>query len=149
MGDEERCEADLCERIDRVQRLRSGRRLEREELLRLLEANERVGEAMRRTAEAGGRPVGRELSLLGQHEVQERCRDRAEKDQQHALQPASDPAHLDHHRRKDDERRLHGDVPVMDLRQLVREHAFELGGRQQPEQAARDGDRGASRAAAS
>jgi len=133
MRHEERCEPVLGERIDRVQRLCRRRRLERKELLRLLEADERVGQTVRRAAEAGGRSVGRELALRAQQEVQERRRDRAEKHEQHALEPASEPAHLDHHRREDDERRLHGHVPVVDFRQLVREHPFEFGGGQEPQ----------------
>src|SRR6266511_1250144 len=63
MGDEQRREAFLGERIDRVERLRCRRRLEWKQLFRLLEADQRVGEAVRRAAEPGRRPVGRELAF--------------------------------------------------------------------------------------
>src|SRR4051794_41393520 len=60
---EQRRKAFFLEGVDRVERLRRGRRLEREQLLRLLEADQRIGEAVRGAAEAGGRPVRGELAL--------------------------------------------------------------------------------------
>ena len=59
-------EADLCERVDRVERLGRRARGELEQLLRLLEAEERVGQAVRGAAQAGGDAVGGELALRAQ-----------------------------------------------------------------------------------
>ena len=85
--------------------------------------------------------------FVRQHEVQDRRGDRAEEHEQRALEPAADAAHLDHHRRQDDERRLHCHVPVVNLRQLVGEHALELGGREHGQQPSRNRNGGTARAA--
>ena len=63
MRDEQRREPLLHERVDRVQRLGRRARLERHELGGLLEADERVREAVRRAAELSGDAVGLELPL--------------------------------------------------------------------------------------
>jgi hypothetical protein len=44
------------------------------QLLRLFEPDQRIGEAVRRAAEAGCGAIGRELALCRQHQVQKRRR---------------------------------------------------------------------------
>src|SRR5204863_4839138 len=63
MSDEQRREAFLGERIDRVERLRRGAGLELDELARLLEADQRIGKPVGRIAELGRASVGEELAL--------------------------------------------------------------------------------------
>src|SRR5438128_1148808 len=78
---EERRKALLRERVDRVERLGGRARAEVDQLARLLQSDERVGQAVWRPAECGRGAVGRELSFRRQHEVDERRRDRAEDDE--------------------------------------------------------------------
>ena len=77
-----------------------------------------------------------------------RGRDRAEHEQERPLQPAADAAQLDERRGEHDGGRLDDDVAVPDVRELVREHALELGGRARRDAAGADRERGAARAAA-
>ena len=73
----------------------AGLRLELDELGRLLEPDQRVGEPVRRVAELRREPVGRELALRRDEQVHERRRDRPEHEEQRALEPAADPARLE------------------------------------------------------
>src|ERR687884_287799 len=61
--DEEGREAFLGEGVDRVERLGGGASLEADEFVRLLEPDERVGEPVRGSAEAGGDGVGAVFTL--------------------------------------------------------------------------------------
>ena len=138
----------LVERVDRVERLGRRARAELDELVRLLEPQQRVGEAVRRLADRGRGAVGDELAPRREQQMHERGRERAEHEQERTLEPAADPAQLDERGGDDDGDRLHEHVPAGDVRELVREHAVELGGRGGREQALADGDRRAAAARA-
>ena len=58
--------------------------------------------------------------------MHERRGDRAEDEQERALEPATDPRQLEERRRKDDDGRLNDDVAVSDVCQLVRKHGLQL-----------------------
>jgi len=57
-----------------------------------------------------------------------RRRDRPEHEQQPALQQPADAAQLDQRRSEHDDGRLERDVVMLDVSELVRDHALELGG---------------------
>ena len=80
--------------------------------------------------------------------MDERRRDRAEDGEQRALEPAAEPGHLDEHDREQHGRGLDEHVAAAHVRELVREHALELGRAQRPEQPGGDRERRALRAAA-
>src|SRR5581483_886558 len=101
MRDEERAEPALGARVDRAERLRRRTGFERDELGGLLEADERVGEPVRGVAEAGGEPVGGELPLRREEQVNARRGDRPEHEEERALEDAADPARLEEDRRRD------------------------------------------------
>jgi len=67
MRDEERGKPALLERVDGVERLGRRTRAELDELRSLVEAKQRIGEAVRRLAEPGGGAVGRELAVRREH----------------------------------------------------------------------------------
>ncbi len=71
------------------------------------------------------------------------------KSRERALEGAPDARGLDDGRREDDRPRLKEDVTEPDMSELVRDDAFELGGRRDCEQPRRDRDRGATLRAAS
>jgi hypothetical protein len=97
---EQRRQAFLGERVDRVERLGRGARLELDELAGLLEADQGVGKSVRRVAELGCGRVGEKLPLRREEKVDERCRERAECEEQAALEEAPDPTRLDDRRRR-------------------------------------------------
>ncbi len=117
------------ERVERPERLGRGGCGEVDELTRLFEPSERVGEPVRRLAQLRGAAVGLELALRREQQVHARGGDRAEHEEQPALEPAADAAQLDHRRCEHDHSRLKRDVVVLHVRELVREHSVELGGR--------------------
>src|SRR5206468_12620862 len=89
MRDEQGCQPFLEERVDRVERLRRGTATERDELRGLVEADESVGHRVRRAADRRRRGVGQVFALRRQHQVHERRGDRAEDEQERALEPAT------------------------------------------------------------
>ena len=77
------------------------------------------------------------------------CRgDRAQDNEQHPLEPASDPAHLEEDAGQHDDRRLDEDVAVSDVDELVRQDAFELRRGRERKKAFAHGQRRAARPAA-
>src|SRR2546421_12857562 len=78
MRDEERGEAFLEERVERPERLGCRARLEVDELGRLLEPKERIGEAVRGPAELRGAGGGPGRALRREQDVGARRGDRAE-----------------------------------------------------------------------
>ena len=124
---EQRGEARLLERVDRVERL--GRRR--------ATRTGRAPPSARGGCRASARPCGEPQkpaavrSAANSRFVESiRWRNAAEIGPRNmsSARSSQPPIRLmlDRHRRQDDERRLHGDVAVVDLRQLVREHALEL-----------------------
>src|SRR5690348_13441540 len=124
MRDEQRGDPFLGEWIDRVQRLGRRARLELDEFAGLLEADQRVGKAVRRVAELGRRRVGKELPLRREEETDDRRGERAEREQQGPLEEAADPACLDDRAGEDRDRALNQDVAIADVDELVREDAL-------------------------
>ena len=145
--DEERREPFLHERVERPERLGRRARLELDELRRLLEPEQRVGEAVRRAAELGG---GRSASNSRFGESS-RCTHAAAtgpstKRSDRSSQPPMRLSSIDR-RSEDDDGRLDRDVAVPDVRELVREHALELGRRTGRHEAGADRERRARGAA--
>ena len=141
-----RRQALLGERVDRVERLGRRARLEGHELARLVEPEQRVGEPVRGAEQLGGGAVGLELPLRREEEVLRRGRDRREHEQQRALDEAADAAALDERGAGEHDRGGDQHVAVADVRELVREHALELGRGADRDEAARDRERRAARA---
>ena len=104
-------ETIVAEGADNVERLgRRARAPELDEVHRLFEPDERVGQAVRRAADAGSLGIGRELALGREGDVHEARRDGSEDEQEGPLEPAADPACLDQPDCEHDDRRLQGDV---------------------------------------
>ncbi len=140
---EEAPQALLGEGIDGVERLRRGTCLELDQLVRLLEADERIGEPMRCLADRGCGQVGSELTLRGKQEVHEGSGDRTQDEEEPTLEPSTDPGQLDQRRSEHYRRRLQEDVAMPDVRELVSDQALELGGDAYPQQAGTDREPGA------
>ena len=128
---EQRGEALLGERIDRVERLGRRARRELDELARLLEpdaARPRARAASRRspaaTRSAANSRFGDSRRWTNAAAIGPSTKSSAR------CEPAADAARLDERRGEHDDRRLHEHVAVADVRELVREHALELGRRQ-------------------
>ena len=108
---------------------------------------QRVREPVDGTERRRRHPVRRELSLRREQEVDERGCDRAEDREQRPFEPATDPGEVDQDDGEHDGGGLRQDVPATDVRELVRDHGLELGGRQRTEQAGGERDRRAGRPA--
>src|SRR5215218_319928 len=71
--------------------------------------------------------------------MREGCRDWAEDEEESTLEPAAETAHLDQRAGEDDDDRLYQYVAVPQVRELVREHALQLGRSRDRQQARADG----------
>src|SRR4051794_20175160 len=107
---EQRRETFFRERVDRVERFRGRARLELDELACLLEPDQRVGKAVRGPAEPGGGLVGEEFALRREEQVDDRCGQRPEPEEQGALEEAADSARLDDRACEDRDGALDQDV---------------------------------------
>ena len=94
----------------------------------VIEADERVGEAVGRVAEAGGESIGVELPLGRHEEMDAGGGDRAEHEEERPLEKTADAARPEHRRGEDDHRPLHpgvmepdGETPWEACRREVRE----------------------------
>ena len=104
------------------------------ELARAVETQQRVGEPVRRAADDGCSAVGRELPLRREQEVYERGSDGAKDGEQRPLEPTANPRGLDEHDGEHDGEGLHQHGPAADMRELVRQHALEVRGRDRADQ---------------
>ena len=76
--------------------------------------------------------------------MRERRRDGPEDEQERAREEAAEPARLDERRREQDGERLGEDVEAAHVGELVRDDRLELLAADDPQQAGRDGERGAA-----
>jgi hypothetical protein len=141
MGAEQPAEPALFERVDDMQG--PGCRIadERDELTSLIEPLERIGQPVRRVAKLARAMVCRVFAPRREQAVRHRRGNRTEDEEQGALEPPTQPAQLEQRRGDDRRSRLDDDVTAFRVRDLVGEHAFELGRRQGGEQAGADRDR--------
>src|SRR6266545_5682351 len=126
MRHEQRGQPDLEKRVDRVERLCGRTAYERNELGSLVEPDQGICHRMWRVADCRGRSVRQELALRREEEMNEGRSERSEEPEQDALEPAADPAELEHRRGEHDDGRLHDDVAMPHVRELMRQHGLEL-----------------------
>ena len=148
MRDEQRGEALLAERVDRVERLRRRVRRERDQLAACSSRSSASARPCGEPQSAAASAVGRELALRREQQMDERRRDRAEDVQQRALRASrrsgSTRSGAPRARRPSV---CTSDVAVADVRELVREDAFELRRRRSAEQPALTAIAGSARPA--
>ena len=127
MGREQPGEAPFFERVDHMKWLGRGISGERDELARLVEASQCVGEPVRRIAQLGGALIRGELPSRREEAVDDGRRDRPEDEQQRALEPTAEPAQLEQGCGDNRGRRLDQDVALLRVGKLVGQDAVELG----------------------
>src|SRR5215210_983033 len=148
MGGEERGETGRLERVDRVDRLERRVAGEGDELARLLQAEQGVRETVWRLAELSGVRIRGIFAPRRQERMLDGRSDRAEDEEERALEPTAGPAELEEGRRDDRGDGLRQEVTAERVSDLVGDEALELGRFGGPEQPGRDDERMSAAASA-